>query len=231
MIPYRMNPLGIREVIPMTLTAEQSMSTVRLTAIGSPVVSGLHYRLGKSGLWLPYTIGDTITLNNIGDSVQFWNSSSELGTSNQNYVLFSLSGSVSGHGNFLSLINYGDTLPSHCFYQMFYRGYSLVWLDTDVFAAAKTVGVQCLRNAFLDCTALTNAAVPSATVLAAHCYYQMFRGCSNLASIEVPFTTWSGDTTNWLYGVAASGTFIKPAALPEEYDASKIPTGWTVVNK
>ena len=74
MIPSKLNPMGINltENLPLTLTAQQANSTVKLTATGSPTVSGLHYRLGKSGLWIPYTIGYTITLAHIGDCVQFW---------------------------------------------------------------------------------------------------------------------------------------------------------------
>ena len=61
----------------------------------------------------------------------------------------------------------------------------------------------------------------------------MFDGASSLSEIEVAFTSWptSNATENWLSGVAASGTFIKPSTLPEEYGVSRIPEGWIVIDK
>lgn len=61
----------------------------------------------------------------------------------------------------------------------------------------------------------------------------MFRDCSNLKKITVNFTSWGDATdafTNWVYGVAANGTFYKPVALPTEFGVNRIPVGWTVVN-
>ena len=61
----------------------------------------------------------------------------------------------------------------------------------------------------------------------------MFKGCSNLSSIEVDWTSWpSGSCAdNWVSGVAANGIFKKPAALPTEFGTNRIPSGWTVINK
>lgn len=61
---------------------------------------------------------------------------------------------------------------------------------------------------------------------------EMFQGNYNLSYIEVSFDEWvEGATDSWVDGVAASGTFICPEALPKEFGTSKIPTGWTVVTK
>ena len=62
----------------------------------------------------------------------------------------------------------------------------------------------------------------------------MFRNCTSLSSLEVDFTAWptyANATETWLSGVAATGTFTCPDVLPEIYDASHIPSGWTVVKK
>ncbi len=285
MIPYRMNPLGITlvETIPLTLTAEQAGSTVTLNATGSPTVSGLHYRLGKSGTWLPYTIGMTVTLANAGDSVQFWNSATRLGTSSSNYCSFVLTGTISARGNVLSLINFSRNCYAWSFYQLFNDNHALI---TSPEIPADTLGESCCRR-MLRNTNITEAPDIRGTLLVYTCCYDMlaycksllrfprfstntvngmalysmcaydtsltsanlepieevktdsltylFYGCKSLNEISVGFTSWTHNgyscTKSWVSGVAASGTFIKPTALPEEYGVDRIPTGWTVVNK
>ena len=58
-------------VTPLTLTAEEAGSTVKLTATGSPTTSGLQYRTNENDEFATYTINTAITLNNVGDYVQF----------------------------------------------------------------------------------------------------------------------------------------------------------------
>ena len=87
---------------------------------------------------------------------------------------------------------------------------------------------------FQDCTSLTVAPSLPATTLAQSCYDDMFANCVKLSSINVAFTDWKEDlnaTQDWVYNVAASGTFIKPTALPLSTGIHNIPEGWTVVNK
>lgn len=62
----------------------------------------------------------------------------------------------------------------------------------------------------------------------------MFSECRSLSSIDVDFTVWpaaSNATIGWVYGVAATGTFTCPDVLPETFDTSHIPSGWTVNKK
>ena len=72
-----------------------------------------------------------------------------------------------------------------------------------------------------------------------HFYYWMFNGCTSLSSIRVAFTNWNpsgvtNPTTNWVNGVAASGTFYCPPDLGTDATitrgTSNCPTGWNVVN-
>ena len=258
MIPYRLNPLGIRvnEVIPLTLTAEQAGSTVTLNATGSPTVSGLHYRLGKSGEWLPYTIGTTITLTNVGDCVQFWNSATVLSIDSGNFVQFSMSGAIEASGTIQSLLNFSKNCYRSCFFNIMRGCASMI---TPPEFSATTLGDYCYYRALRECSSITNSPVLPAVTLAEGCYYEMCRDCSslvsggpikanslnnyslaylfyncpNLAEIEVDFLSWAGTNIaqNWVSGVAAAGTFTKPTALSEEYGANRIPSGWTVVNK
>ena len=282
MIPYRMNPLGIsvNEILPLTFTALSAGSTVTLNANGSPTVSGLHYRLGKSGTWLSYTPGSTITLAAVGDSAQFWNSESALSNSSSNYVQFAMTGQIAAKGNIQSLLNWSESCPNYCFYQMFYNCgplvsapdlpamqlgdycYSGMFRATSITALpdlpAKTLKFACYNLLAYQCQNMVSApmiagitpatscmanAFNGSGITAAHIRLQTltdyaltltFSGCSALNRIEVDFTSWGNIATatqNWVQNVAESGTFIKPAALPEEYGVDRIPTGWTVVNK
>ena len=62
------------------------------------------------------------------------------------------------------------------------------------------------------------------------CYYRMFSGCTSLTNVRVSFTEWEDDaTTEWLYTVAPTGTFICPKELPKEFGASRIPPRWKVI--
>lgn len=69
------------------------------------------------------------------------------------------------------------------------------------------------------------------------CYRQMLQG-AKINRIEVDFTEWDPSTDddfnptgNWVYGISTSGVFVKPQQLPTEFGVSRIPSGWTVVDK
>ena len=67
--------------------------------------------------------------------------------------------------------------------------------------------------------------------LTSYCYSTMFSDCSKLNSITYLATDISATacTTNWVYNVAASGTFTKTASMTSwKYGISGIPEGWTV---
>jgi hypothetical protein len=96
---------------------------------------------------------------------------------------------------------------------------------------ATTLANYCYQNMFEGCTSLVNAPELPATTLANYCYSKMFKGCTNLKEIKVHFTTYNfGELGDWVSGVSSIGTFYKPTVLPEEFGASAIPIGWTVVN-
>ena len=281
-IPCRLNPFGItlKENLPLTFTAVEA-STVKINATGSPTVAGLHYRLGTSGTWLPYTIGQAIPLA-AGGKVQFWNSAEMLSTSNANYCQFAMTGKIEGAGDIQSLLNGIKSVPDFSLYYLFYRCgaliqapdftgetlgsscYSNCLRETGITAmpkiAAKTPGTASMSTMFFRCYSLTGevdlpiqgaannlyqSACQQTAITRVHvglvslgyyCLYSAFNLCASLSNIEVDFSSW-GDasavnaTTLWVSGVAAEGTFIKPAALPEEYGSNRIPEGWTVINK
>ena len=228
MIPYRMNPLGIsvNEERPLTLTAAADSSSVTLNAYGSVDATKLFYRLGKSGQWSAYTAGTEVPLTTTGDAVQFWNQNNTLSNSINNYFLFAMSGRINASGNIQSLINYRADCPYGCFTYLFANASSLL---TAPDCPAETVADRSYWETFRGCRRLASVKLGAKTILN-NTFYRTFRYCSALESIEVNFTSWTY-MTDWVEGVAAAGTFIKPAALSEDYANNRIPTGWTVVNK
>lgn len=116
-----------------------------------------------------------------------------------------------------------------CYTQMFYYCSSLTEAPA---LPATTLANNCYQEMFRACTSLTAAPELPAAALANNCYNWMFLNCRNLTEMNVGFTAWNDSaTSDWLYLVSASGTFTKPASLPEEYGSSRIPTGWTIINK
>ena len=131
-------------------------------------------------------------------------------------------------------------------------------VDRMVLPATKLTS-NCYRGMFQSCTSLTVAPELPANRLNQRCYYQMFYGCTSLATVsELPTTTLvngcydsmfincrslsyikclaigisaTNCTSNWLSGVASTGTFVKAAGMEDwTIGASGIPSGWTVVD-
>ena len=150
------------------------------------------------------------------------------------------------------------TLASGCYYEMFRGCYNLTTVTTELPATtlasgcyqymfrgctslttapalpATTLASQCYMDMFQDCSKLTTAPELPSTTLAPYCYYYMFNGCTSLSSITVYANDISapGCTTNWLLGVASTGTFrnLGSATYPTD-STSGIPSGWTEVKK
>jgi len=147
------------------------------------------------------------------------------------------------------------TLASYC-YQGMFAGCTL--LTTAPELPATTLADHCYRNMFRDCTSLTTAPKLPATTLANYCYYQMFAGCTSLMTApELPATTLANGcytdmfngcsklnyikamfttrpsstyTSNWVKGVASSGTFVKnsTATWTSSCGLSTYPCNWEV---
>ena len=122
------------------------------------------------------------------------------------------------------------TLTSGCYSYMFNGCTSLT---TAPELPATTLANNCYNNMFNGCTNLTTAPDLPATTLVDYCYSSMFKGCTSLNSIKCLATEihiWSC-TTNWVSGVAASGTFTKASSMSSWTEGtSGIPSGWTVVD-
>jgi len=120
------------------------------------------------------------------------------------------------------------TLANSCYSGMFGGCISLVTAPN---LPATTLANNCYSSMFNYCTSLVTAPNLPATTLANDCYNFMFGGCSSLNYIKAMFTTTpsSSYTINWVYGVAASGTFVKnSAATWTTTGVNGVPSGWTV---
>lgn len=121
------------------------------------------------------------------------------------------------------------TLAENCYENMFYGCTSLTSAPA---LPATTLAGACYGGMFYGCEALTTAPDLPATTLAFGCYYEMFYGCNLLNSVKCIATEMAGESTsNWLSGVADSGTFTKKAGVEWPTGASGIPSGWTVIEE
>ena len=120
------------------------------------------------------------------------------------------------------------TLARFCYEYMFS---GCKKLTTAPALPAKTLEYNCYNSMFSNCTSLTTAPALPAKTLAESCYYYMFQNCASLNFI----TVYADDnsalncTTDWLSGVASSGTFRNLGSATYSRDVNGIPFGWTEV--
>lgn len=106
--------------------------------------------------------------------------------------------------------------------------------DKELLLPATTLQTSCYKSMFAGCTGLTRAPVLPASTLRANSYEMMFSGCSGLAYIKCLATNIgaTGCTTNWVYEVKSTGTFVKAASMSDWGTGdSGIPSGWTVTSE
>lgn len=79
---------------PLTFTfTNPGTNSIKTYYQGSPNLSGLQYRFGTSGPWLPYDVNSTLTIENRFDSIQFQNTNDTLSIDTNNYFTFYITGS------------------------------------------------------------------------------------------------------------------------------------------
>lgn len=219
--PYVYDPI-------LKFTAEEANSTIKLNRMGSATTLAnavLQYSTDNGETWNDYVYtqqgtigysGDTITLENVGDSVKFKGTNATLGVNGSNYHKFVTTGKIKATGDVTSLFNevggdfampsYGcyymfngcksltaapelpaTTLGNHCYYGMFQNCTSLTASPE---LPATTLAGYCYTYMFYDCTSLTTAPALPATTLAGYCYSYMFENCTSLTDTpELPATT------------------------------------------
>ena len=120
------------------------------------------------------------------------------------------------------------TLQFGCYSSMF-KGCSN--LRTAPTLPATALENFCYNSMFDGCASLTTAPELPATTLKPMCYNSMFSNCTSLNYIKCLATDISatGCTSNWVNGVASTGTFVKASSMTSWTTGnSGIPNGWTV---
>ncbi len=123
------------------------------------------------------------------------------------------------------------TLANGCYNNMFYGCTSL---NTAPELPATTLANGCYYDMFYNCTSLTTAPELPATTLANSCYYAMFKNCTKLNYVKANFVTEPSSTytSDWLSGVASTGTFVpNPEATWTDTvtrGSSTVPENWTI---
>ena len=127
-----------------------------------------------------------------------------------------------------------ENLAEGCYEGMFGNCKGLTEVPADLLPAT-TLAARCYEAMFSGCTALTAAPELNAWKLVDLCYKEMFYGCTSLSSITCMAIDlgYSSNTSNWINGVASTGTFTTADSAiwsgKAEYDG--IPSGWNVVEE
>lgn len=220
----------------VTFTAEEDNSSFGLAGL-SPYQT-LEYSMDTT-TWNAFDITDittSIPLNN-GDKVYI---RGILNSDNTDYYTqFKMSGKIAASGNCNAIWNYQDLnapLKACCGYCMFEDCSSLT---TAPELPATTLAEGCYSHMFYGCSSLTTAPVLPATTLVGYCYKYMFYKCKLINYIKCLATDISANscTSDWVYRVASTGTFVKHPSMVDSgrnwyWDTGKngIPSGWTVVD-
>ena len=121
------------------------------------------------------------------------------------------------------------TLATSC-YQNLFQGCSKLETVPSNLLPATTLATNCYGAMFYSCPLLTTAPDLPARKLVNGCYSNMFNGCKKLNYIKAMFTTTPTNYASyWVYGVAATGTFVKNSAATWNVSGPNgIPSGWTI---
>lgn len=108
----------------LCFTAEEAGSTIKLSKNGSPPAVLLQKSTDGQN-WSTYSINETITLNNVNDTVYFKATgvNQKFSTGTSSYYKFVMTGRIAASGNVNSLLNenYNEvtTLPTYAFNYLF----------------------------------------------------------------------------------------------------------------
>lgn len=199
--------------------------------------AGIYYRRSNQENWKELYLPTSKMFLAAGETMQFRtftqppdNSDDTSLGSYFKYFNFSFSHTVKVTGNIMSLGNFADFCNPYCFDRLFSGNPTMIQAPR---LPALKLARCCYREMFAGCTGLVEAPELPALKLAKDCYSGMFKDCTNLNKVKVNFTEWDStqnNTWDWLKNTSATGTFIKPAALPEVFGEHEIPENWQVTN-
>lgn len=205
-----------RALSPLTFTAQTANATITLNVqdqYDNLVTSGLLYRIDKNSGWRRYYVGNPITLNSIGDCVQFMNTETKLSLDPYVRFYFSMTGRIAASGSIQSMCNWVDYAPYYAYCRLFdgctslttapsltarsIRGYSYykMFLGCTALKVAPDItselemieapAYHCCASMFEGCTSLVKAPLLPTNRVQEYCYSNMFNGCTSLVTAPV----------------------------------------------
>ena len=182
--------------------ATQANSTIKLNRVGTSTslkTANLQYSIDRGNTWTNYIFtkqgnsgysGETITLANVGDSVNFKGVNNTFSNGINDYHNFVMTGKISVEGDITSLLNNvgsDASMAGYCFYRMF-RGCTALTKTPNL--PSTELSDYCYHYLFVNCISLTEAPKLVATTMKTGCYSLMFAGCTGLTTApELPATT------------------------------------------
>lgn len=158
--------------------------------------------------------------------------------------------------NGCTLLKYISSLPANVLAEGCYEGMfeGCTSLESAPKLNAEEIAVKCYKQMFKGCTSLNIAPYIYATTLFDYCYYEMFYGCTSLEKAPILYAetlmpycytrmfyncnklnyieccaidiSANNCLTNWVYGVAGTGKFIREINSSFEISANGIPLYW-----
>ena len=194
----------------------------------------------NGGTWTSITSSTGGTSFNVssGDIVEFRGNNATYSTELLSYTTFSGStATFSVCGNIMSLVSsttFQDiiVIPSNYMFNYLFASTNVTNAESLVMRPT-ALKDYCYASMFENCANLTKAPELPAPVLASASYARMFRSCSSLNHIRCYATDISSlnCTSNWVYNVASSGTFVKSTNMTDwTIGDSGIPTNWVTQN-
>ena len=197
----------------------------------------IEYEINDSGNWYTLTssTGSEYIEVSAGDKVKVRGNLT--GTGYENYYSYFSAYDVNFklRGNIMSLIDStgfatATTISSYSLQKLFENNTGLTDAS-DVLIPATSIDYASMQYMFRGCTNLVKAPYFYEVALGASSCLGMFSGCTSLNYIKCLATT-AGDgyTTDWVQGVASTGTFVKNPNTTWVTGVNGIPEGWTVID-
>ena len=181
------------ELVPLTFEAMEAGATVKFKLYSYVIGSGkVQYSIDEGDTWQDYTSEQLITLNNVGDMVQFKSNNISRYASSEDRSYFTVTGNCYVYGNILSLVNFNKTLSQNYTFGGLFKDCSTIKNHDSykLLLPATTLRSYCYYEMFSGCSGLTRAPALPATTLTNGCYNKMFYNCTNLTTAPaLPATT------------------------------------------
>lgn len=173
---------------PLFFTSDDGTISLALLSASNPLTKGQSFAISYNGVdWIPYTLGDVITLSNSSNPrVYFKGDNETVSEQGPAGVQFKITGNVYAGGSIMSLLRNQDSVPDNCF-RLLFSGCSSLMTPPDL--PASTVGAWGYYNMFSACTSLDVSRLElPATTLGQYAYHYMFSNCAFEKAPDLPAT-------------------------------------------